>query len=145
MLDYLYPVIAYCNLSNQIFHCTRSTMPKRVTSLRGPSLRQCALGTQLLSKKCCCLASRWQPVSDLTGTRFEPQTIIASGLETKRELRVTLYNTRPTNDNASFRFFDYLDSEEREDANHVKMHSATKSITTRVKKNYNECLCDACN
>ena len=44
-----------------------------------------------------------------------------------------------------FAFFDYLDSEEREDANHVKMQSAKKSITTRAKKNYNECLCDASN
>ena len=38
--------------SNQIFHYTRCTTPKRVTSLRGPSPRHCARATQLLSKKC---------------------------------------------------------------------------------------------
>ena len=39
-------------MSNQIFHYTRWIMPKRVTSLRGPSSRHCARTTQLLSKKC---------------------------------------------------------------------------------------------
>ena len=39
--------------ANQIFDCTRCSTPKRVTSLRGPSLRHCARATQLLSKKCC--------------------------------------------------------------------------------------------
>ena len=38
--------------SNQTFHYTRCIAPKRVTSLRGPSLRQCARAAQLLSKKC---------------------------------------------------------------------------------------------
>ena len=38
--------------SNQIFHYTRCITPKRVTSLRGPSLRHCARATQPLSKKC---------------------------------------------------------------------------------------------
>ena len=38
---------------NQIFHYTRCIMPKRLTSLRGPSQRHCARATQLHSKKRC--------------------------------------------------------------------------------------------
>ena len=34
-------------VANQIFHYTRCIMSKRVTSLRGPSLRHCARATQL--------------------------------------------------------------------------------------------------
>ena len=37
----------------QIFHYTRCIMPKRVTSLRGPSPRNYTRATQLLLKKCC--------------------------------------------------------------------------------------------
>ena len=48
--------------SNQIFHYTRCSMPKRVTSLRGPSPRHCARATQLLSKKCC---SSGEPLATL--------------------------------------------------------------------------------
>ena len=33
------------------FHYTRCIMPKRVTSLRGPSSSHCARATELLSKK----------------------------------------------------------------------------------------------
>ena len=40
------------NGSNQIFHYTRCSAAKRVTSLRGPSPHQCALVTHLLLKKC---------------------------------------------------------------------------------------------
>ena len=62
--------------SNQIFHYTRCNTPKRVTSLRSPSPRHCSRATQLLSKK---MSQRWQTVgstvSDLTGPRFEPQTL----------------------------------------------------------------------
>ena len=38
---------------NHIFHYTRCITLKTVTSLRDPPPRQCALATQLLSKKCC--------------------------------------------------------------------------------------------
>ena len=38
--------------SNQIFYYTCCITPKRVTSLRGPSPRNCARVTQLLLKKC---------------------------------------------------------------------------------------------
>ena len=50
-------------------------MPKRVTSLRGPSPRQYALGnTSSFSE----MSQQWQAVgytvSDLSGPRFEPQS-----------------------------------------------------------------------
>ena len=43
----------FCNF-NQIFRYTCRIMPKRVKSSKGPSSRQCAGATQILSKKCCC-------------------------------------------------------------------------------------------
>ena len=58
--------------SNQIFHYTRCTTPKRVTSSRGPF--HCALATQLLLKKCCSGGEPLATVSNLTGLRFEPKT-----------------------------------------------------------------------
>ena len=42
------------------FYYTRCVMPQRVTSCRGPSPLNFARATQLLSKKCCSGASRWQ-------------------------------------------------------------------------------------
>ena len=46
-------------------------MPRYVTSLRGPSPRQCALGLQSsLSRNIAAMASRW--------LRFEPQTSLFS-------------------------------------------------------------------
>ena len=64
----------FCNF-NQIFRYTCRIMPKRVKSSKGPSSRQCAGATQILSKK---MLLRWRAVgntaSDLTGPRFEPQT-----------------------------------------------------------------------
>ena len=64
-----------CDLNqiNQIFHYTRCITPKRVTNLRGPSLRHCARATQLLSKKCLNGGEPLAAVSDLTGLTFEPQ------------------------------------------------------------------------
>ena len=38
--------------SNQMFHYTRCTTPKRVMSLNYPLPRHCLRATQLLSKKC---------------------------------------------------------------------------------------------
>ena len=60
----------------QIFHYSRWITPKRVTSWRGPSPRQCARATQLRTFEE--MSQRWRAVgstvSDLTGPRFEPQT-----------------------------------------------------------------------
>ena len=60
----------------KIFHYTRCNMPKRVTTLLGPSTGHCARATLLrFSKKSC---SEWRAVgntvSNLTSPKFEPQT-----------------------------------------------------------------------
>ena len=51
---------------NQIFHYTRCTLPKRVTSWRGPSQRHCTLVTPFLLRKC---LGGGEPLA-----RFEPKT-----------------------------------------------------------------------
>ena len=65
--------------SNQIFH-TRSIMPKRVTSLRGPFPRRCFRAKQLFSNKCrtgdkplITLCPIW-PARDLNLRPFAPET-----------------------------------------------------------------------
>ena len=48
---------------NQIFHYTRYTTPKHVTSLRGSFPHHCVRAIQLLSKKCC---SGGEPLATLS-------------------------------------------------------------------------------
>ena len=76
------------NIVNQIFHYTRCNTPKRVTSWRGPSPRHCARATQLLFEE---MWQRWRAfgstVSDLTGSKFKPQT------SRSRDERVTARTT----------------------------------------------------
>ena len=56
--------------SNQIFHYTSCITRKRVTSLRGPSLRYCACGQRsVFRRNVAAVASRWQ---------FEPETSCSS-------------------------------------------------------------------
>ena len=61
-------------VSNQIFHYTRCNTPKRVTSLRGPSLRHCAWATQLHAKKRCSGGESLAHCVQFDLPRFEPQT-----------------------------------------------------------------------
>ena len=62
--------------SKPIFHYTRCITPKRGMSLRGPSPRHCVWATQLQTFEE--MSHRRQAVantpSDLTGSRFKPQT-----------------------------------------------------------------------
>ena len=62
------------NISNQIFNYTPYIKPKREPSLRGLSPSHCAWQHSFFERK----SWQWRlignPVTDLTGPRFEPQT-----------------------------------------------------------------------
>ena len=59
---------------NQIFHCTRCVMPKRVTSWRGHLDVFAPEQPSFSRRNVSAVASRWQLSVRLTGPRFEPQT-----------------------------------------------------------------------
>ena len=58
----------------QIFHYTRCITPKRVTSLRDPSSHHCAGSTALFEEIRSGGGAVGNIVSDLTGSKFKPQT-----------------------------------------------------------------------